>query len=79
VAANIRTIKERLREKGAEVYSLNYHGQRQLGIFDRADLHVESPPFDPVYRHLNAAGYAFVVRRTLPEIEALVRKVEKRR
>jgi lysophospholipase L1-like esterase len=74
-AANVRTIVERLRAKGAEVYLLDHDMQRS--IRDRADLHVRSsrPAFN---YHLNAAGYAFVVHRTLPAIEALVRKVERR-
>jgi lysophospholipase L1-like esterase len=84
VRANILTIKEHLRAKGVLVFSLgkNYT-QGQLGILDRADLHAESsrPLNDPIHYgwHLNSAGYAFVVRRTLPEIEPLVRKVEQRR
>jgi acyl-CoA thioesterase I len=77
VAANKRTITERLRAKGTEVYMLD---NMQQGIVDRADLHVESSRVPNSTRwHLTAAGYAIVVRRTLPPIESLVRKVEKRR
>jgi acyl-CoA thioesterase I len=77
VAANKRTIVERLRAKGTEVYVLE---NMQQGIVDRADLHVESTRVPNSTRwHLTPAGYAIVVRRTLPPIEALVRKVEKRR
>jgi acyl-CoA thioesterase I len=77
VAANKRAIVERLRGKGTEVYVLE---NMQQGIVDRADLHVESTRVPNSTRwHLTAAGYAIVVRRTLPAIEALVRKVEKRR
>jgi len=77
IVANKRTIIEHLRAKGAEVYLLE---NMQQGIADRADLHVESShvPYSTNW-HLTPAGYAIVVRRTLPAIEALVRKVEKRR
>jgi hypothetical protein len=72
-AANIRTIVERLHARGTEVYLLK---DMKRGL---TDLAVESPPL-PVGRwHLNPAGYAIVVSRTLPAVEALVRKVEKRR
>ena len=77
IVANKRTIVERLRAKGTEVYVLE---NMQQGIVDRADLHVESTRVPNSTRwHLTPAGYAIVVRRTLPAIEGLVRKVEKRR
>jgi hypothetical protein len=77
VVANKRTIVERLRAKGAEVFLLE---NMQQGIIDRADLHVESSRVpNSTNWHLTRAGYAIVVRRTLPAIEALVRKVENRR
>jgi lysophospholipase L1-like esterase len=77
VVANKRTIVERLHAKGAEVFQLE---NMQQGIIDRADLHVESSRVpNSTNWHLTPSGYAIVVRRTLPAIEALVRKVEKRR
>jgi lysophospholipase L1-like esterase len=77
IAGNKHTIVERLRAKGAEVYLLE---NMQQGIGDRADLHVESSRVpNSTNWHLTPAGYAIVVRRTLPAIEALVRKAEKRR
>jgi acyl-CoA thioesterase I len=77
IAANKRTIVERLHAKGTEVYLLE---NMQQGIIDRADLHVESSRVpNSTNWHLTPVGYAIVVRRTLPAIEALVRKVEKRR
>jgi lysophospholipase L1-like esterase len=77
ILANKRTIVERLRAKGVEVYLLE---NMQEGIGDRGDLHVESSRVaNSTNWHLTPAGYAIVVRRTLPAIEALVRKVEKRR
>jgi acyl-CoA thioesterase I len=77
IITNKRTIVERLRAKGAEVYLLE---NMQHGIVDRADLHVESFRIPNSTRwHLTPAGYAIVVHRTLPAIEMLVRKVEKRR
>lgn len=76
IVANKRTIVERLRAKGAEVYLLE---NMQQGIADRGDLHVESSRVpNSTNWHLTPAGYAIVVRRTLPAIEALVRKAEKR-
>jgi acyl-CoA thioesterase I len=76
IVANKRTIVERLRAKGAEVYLLE---NMQEGIASRADLHVESSHVpNSTNWHLTPAGYAIVVRRTLPAIEALVRKAEKR-
>jgi hypothetical protein len=77
IVANKRTIVERLHAKGAEVYLLE---NMQRGIIDRADLHVESSraPNSTMW-HLTPAGYAIVVRRTLPAIESLVRKVEEHR
>lgn len=77
IVANKRTIVDRLHAKGAEVYVLE---NMQQGIVDRGDLHVESSRvLNSTNWHLTPAGYAIVVRRTLPAIEALVRKVEKRR
>jgi lysophospholipase L1-like esterase len=77
IAANKRKIVDRLRAKGAEVYLLE---DMQQGIVDQADLHVESSRVpNSTSWHLTPAGYAIVVRRTLPAIEALVRKVEKHR
>jgi lysophospholipase L1-like esterase len=78
IAVNKRAIVEHLRAKGAKVYLLE---NMQRGIRDRADLHVESsrPPPTSTSWHLTAAGYAIVVHRTLPAIEALVREVERRR
>jgi hypothetical protein len=77
IAANKRMIVEKLRAKGAQVYVLE---NMQQGIVERADLHVESVrnPNNTAW-HLTAAGYAIVVGRTLPAIEALVRKIGKRR
>jgi hypothetical protein len=77
MVANKRKIIERLRAKGVEVYSVK--APQSMGILERTDLHAESShiPYSPTW-HLNAAGYAFVVRRTLPAIETLVRKVERR-
>jgi GDSL-like Lipase/Acylhydrolase family len=76
IVANKRTIVERLRAKGAEVYLLE---NMQQGIADRADLHVESSRVpNSTNWHLTPSGYAIVVRRTLPAIEALVRKAERR-
>jgi hypothetical protein len=76
IAANMQAIVQRLRAKGAEVYVIE---KMQQGIVDRGDLHVEQVhnPNNTEW-HLNASGYAIVVGRTLPAIEALVQKAEKR-
>src|SRR5882762_749348 len=64
IVANKQTIVERIRAKGAEVYLLE---NMQQGIVDRADLHVESSRVpNSTNWHLTPAGYAIVVRRTLP-------------
>ena len=78
IAGNKQLIVQRLRAKGAEVYVLDR--MQQGGLLERADLHVESiRNLANTEWHLNAAGYAIVVGRTLPAVEALVKKVEKRR
>lgn len=75
--ANAQEIMRRLRARGIDVYRVV---RMQEGIIDRPDLHVESfhNPANTMW-HLNAAGYAIVVQRTLPAIEALVKKAEKRK
>jgi lysophospholipase L1-like esterase len=74
VSANKQLITQRLRAKGAEVYVIE---KMQEGLIDRAELHVETVHNSANTEwHLNAAGYALVVKRTLPAIEALVKKAE---
>ena len=77
VDSQIQEITRRLRARGIEVYRVR---RMQEGMVDRLDLHVETVrnPENTMW-HLNAAGYAIVVQRTLPAIEALVKKVEKRK
>lgn len=73
--AGAQAIMARLRAKGVAVYRVIL---MQHGLVDRKDLHVEQVhDTSNTMWHLNAAGYAIVVQRTLPAIEALVRKVEK--
>jgi len=76
VDAQEHEILGRLRAKGAEVYVIH---KMQEGLIDNPDLHVEKVrnPANTMW-HLTAAGYAIVVNRTLPAIEALVKKAEKR-
>jgi acyl-CoA thioesterase I len=83
VAANRRTIVERLHAKGVEVYRVQdpaglLISERGLTNAIAEHLIVEPNCSPLVACHANAAGLAIVVRRTLPAIEALVRKVEKR-
>jgi hypothetical protein len=76
--AGVQAIVQRLKRRGVEVYVID---KMQLGIFRRNDLHVEAAWGVPgtTNWHLNANGYAVVVGRTLPAIEQLVLKAEKRR
>ena len=74
--AGAQSIIGRLRAKGVAVYRIS---RMQQGIVDRSDLHVEQVHDNSnTMWHLNAAGYAIVVGRTLPAIEALVKEAEKR-
>jgi hypothetical protein len=82
VAANRRTIVERLHAKGVEVYRVQdpaglVISERGLTNAIAEHLIVEPNCSPTVACHANAAGLAIAVRRTLPAIEALVRKVEK--
>lgn len=71
-----QSIIGRLRAKGIAVYRIS---RMQQGLVDRPDLHVEQVhDKSNTMWHLNAAGYAIVVQRTLPAIEALVKEAEKR-
>jgi hypothetical protein len=75
VDANKQSIVRRLKERGIQVFVLT---KMQDGIYDRTDLHVEAAPTPGKTEwHLNAAGYAIVVQRTIGPIEAIVRKVER--
>jgi hypothetical protein len=66
----------KLRAKGIAVYRIT---RMQQGIVDKSELHVEQMHDQSnTMWHLNAAGYAIVVERTLPAIEALVKEAEKR-
>jgi GDSL-like Lipase/Acylhydrolase family len=83
VAANRRTIVERLHAKGVEVYRVQDPAglviSMERGLTNAVAKHlIVEPNCSPtVACHANAAGLAIAVRRTLPAIEALVRKVEK--
>ena len=78
VATSRRTIVKRLRRKGVEVYVFGLN-QMNRGILSRGDLLVEGHCSASIACHANVAGLAIIVGRTLPAIEALVKKVEKRR
>ncbi len=74
--AGAQSIMAKLRAKGVAVYRIT---RMQQGIVDRSELHVERMhDKSNTMWHLNAAGYAVVVERTLPAIEALVKEAEKR-
>jgi acyl-CoA thioesterase-1 len=71
-----QSIMAKLQAKGIAVYRIT---RMQQGIVDRSDLHVEQMhDKSNTMWHLNAAGYAIVVERTLRAIEALVKEAEKR-
>ena len=74
--AGAQSIMAKLRAKGVAVYRIT---RMQQGIVDRSDLHVERMhDKSNTMWHLNAPGYAIVVERTFPAIEALVKEAEKR-
>jgi acyl-CoA thioesterase-1 len=74
--AGAQSIMAKLRAKGIAVYRIT---RMQQGVVDRSDLHVEQVhDKSNTMWHLNAAGYAIVVERSLPAIEALVKEAEKR-
>jgi hypothetical protein len=51
----------------------------QQGLVDRPELHVEKVhDKSNTMWHLNGQGYAIVVGRTLPAVEALIVEAEKR-
>jgi acyl-CoA thioesterase-1 len=76
VVANRREIVRRLEARGVDVYVILW---MQQGLVKRYDLHVEAAPTPGrTDWHLNAAGYAVVVQRTLPAIEAMVLRIERR-
>ena len=73
--AGAQSIMAKLRAKGVAVYRIT---RMQQGMVDRSELHVERMhDKSNTMWHLNAAGYAIVVERTLPAIEVL-KEAEKR-
>jgi lysophospholipase L1-like esterase len=74
--AGAQSIMAKLRAKGVAVYRIT---RMQQGLVDRSELHVENMhDKSNTMWHLNRAGYAIVVERTLPAIEALVKESESR-
>jgi lysophospholipase L1-like esterase len=74
--AGAQSIMAKLRAKGIAVYRIT---QMQRGLVDRPELHVEKVhDKSNTMWHLNGQGYAIVVGRTLPAVEALVEEAEKR-
>ena len=74
--AGAQSIMAKLRGRGVAVYRIT---RMQQGLVDQPELHVEKVhDKSNTMWHLNAAGYAIVLQRTLPEIEALVNETEKR-
>jgi hypothetical protein len=74
--AGAQSIMAKLRAKGVAVYRIT---RMQQGLVDRSELHVENThDKSNTMWHLNKAGYAIVVERTIPAIEALVKETESR-
>ena len=74
--AGAQSIMAKLRAKGVAVYRIT---RMQQGLVDRSELHVEKTHDQSnTMWHLNRAGYAIVVERTIPAIEALVKETESR-
>jgi acyl-CoA thioesterase I len=74
--AGAQSIMAKLRAKGIAVYRIT---QMQQGLVDRPELHVEKVhDKSNTMWHLNGRGYAIVVGRTLPAVEALIVEAEKR-
>jgi hypothetical protein len=82
MVANFNRIVAQLRARRIEV--LAFGPAQRLGAFQgsiegREDLHVEPPGGPRNKYHLNAAGYAHVVRRTMPIIAPVVTRLAKAR
>lgn len=81
MVANFNEIIRRLKARGIPV--LAFGPAQRLGSFQgaiegRADLHVEAPGGPRNKYHLNEAGYAYVVKRTLPVIATEVAKIARK-
>ena len=68
----VQMIVQRLQSRGIAVFNVN---PLYRTLARRRDLHVEAYPVFGNY-HLNAAGYAIVVDKSVTTIERLVRNVE---
>lgn len=78
MAQNFAEIGQRLKARG--IPSLAFGPRQALGAFQgdlekRADLHVEAPGQERNRYHLNEAGYAAVVKRTMPKIFPVAKKL----
>jgi acyl-CoA thioesterase-1 len=72
IVANRQAIVARLRARGMEVLSFDYDPAADMRANPQFTV-----PNDP-QRHLNAAGYAVLVGRTLPQVVALVQRVQQK-
>ena len=75
---NFAEIGQRLKSRG--IPWLAFGPNQVLGPFQgdiegRADLHVEAPGQQRNLYHLNEAGYTIIVKRTMPKIFPMVKKI----
>lgn len=63
-----RELVIRLQARGIATVNIGTGRDFQGDAFERAEMHIETNP--TMGWHLNAVGYAVVVARTLPEVEA---------
>lgn len=69
-----RELVIRLHARGIATLNIGTGRDFQGDAFDRAELHIEANP--ATGWHLNAAGYAVVVARTLPAVEAALLRLQ---
>ncbi len=69
-----RELVIRLHARGIAAVNIGTGRDFQGEAFERAEMHIETNP--AIGWHLNAAGYAIVVARTLPAVEAALLRLQ---
>lgn len=69
-----RELVIRLQARGIATLNIGTGREFQGDAFERAEMHIETNPM--MGWHLNAAGYAVVVARTLPAVEAALLRLQ---
>jgi acyl-CoA thioesterase I len=77
IRANADNIARRLQARGIEVVRLGTGPTFQGSIIEKPQYHVEAQKSVGAW-HLNGAGYAIVVQRTLPQVLAAIARAKKR-